>query len=194
MNWWHEKEKGGGALGALGSHIIDSLQYLTGSKITSVNGTLKTFFQQRTDENKQVHQVTSDDFVQAQLEFDGGFIGALQTSVITPEDAVHNFSVSGDKGTLAINYGTLTYFKNTEDGSRGGKREIILEEDLSMEAPLNDIWGLGSYEIGLALRKFIEEGDNSGISIAATIEDGVYTQKVMAAIESSSKLKKWCKV
>jgi len=31
-NWWYESSKGGGVLGAIGSHVVDSLQYLTNKK------------------------------------------------------------------------------------------------------------------------------------------------------------------
>ena len=36
-------QKGGGILGAIGSHLIDSVTFITGQRITRVNAVLKTF-------------------------------------------------------------------------------------------------------------------------------------------------------
>src|SRR5689334_15419468 len=114
--WWSESSKGGGCLFALGSHIIDSLQWLTGKKINAVSATLQTSIQNREDENKVLHPVTSDDYCSAQFEFEvrlyghhvvegsskGGFVGQMQCSVVTMEERAHVFTVSGLSGTLTI--------------------------------------------------------------------------------------------
>ena len=48
MSWRLSKEHAGtGALGDLGSHLIDVTQYLTGETIESVGGTLQTVVAQR---------------------------------------------------------------------------------------------------------------------------------------------------
>ena len=35
-NWWSDETQGGGALGAIGSHVIDSFRWFLGAEISSV--------------------------------------------------------------------------------------------------------------------------------------------------------------
>src|SRR5438128_546471 len=45
-NWWSERSKGGGLLGAVGSHLIDGLRVWRG-EITAVSARLDTFVRER---------------------------------------------------------------------------------------------------------------------------------------------------
>ena len=48
LTWRLQKEAAGsGALGDLGAHIIDAVQFVTGQALTAVSGTLKTFVNER---------------------------------------------------------------------------------------------------------------------------------------------------
>eukprot|EP01122_Echinamoeba_exundans_P014117 TRINITY_DN6335_c0_g1_i3.p1 TRINITY_DN6335_c0_g1~~TRINITY_DN6335_c0_g1_i3.p1 ORF type:complete len:162 (+),score=4.10 TRINITY_DN6335_c0_g1_i3:374-859(+) len=38
--WWQDKLSGGGMLGAVGSHYVDLISFITGSRISSVSGML----------------------------------------------------------------------------------------------------------------------------------------------------------
>ena len=42
-SWWCDESSGGGALGALGSHMIDALFYLTKLRARSVMGVTRTY-------------------------------------------------------------------------------------------------------------------------------------------------------
>src|SRR3954451_10171429 len=64
-NWWSDAEKGGGILGAVGSHFVDALRFL-GIEIDAVQATLRTIIDERPFENG-TRRVTSDDFADVSL-------------------------------------------------------------------------------------------------------------------------------
>ena len=82
--WWHDKSSGGGVLGAIGSHLLDSLTYLTGRRVTSVSGTLQTNVKQQLDpaNDSKFIPVTSDDFCSVQLKFNDNSVGNILCSVV----------------------------------------------------------------------------------------------------------------
>ena len=48
LTWRMDKEKAGsGALGDIGAHIIDAIEFVTGQRLTGVSGRLETFVKQR---------------------------------------------------------------------------------------------------------------------------------------------------
>ena len=109
--WWSDKTKGGGCLGAIGSHIIDSLQYLSGKKITAVSGKLDVKFKFREVEGSnpvEMKEVTADDHTTSLFEFNNGeFTGLMECSVVTTNTKIHRFVVNGTTGSLTIDHGTL---------------------------------------------------------------------------------------
>src|SRR6266478_8392627 len=60
-NWWSDIKQGGGALGAIGSHVIDSWRWLLGAEVSEVLGNLATHIRERKDESGTLRQVTTDD-------------------------------------------------------------------------------------------------------------------------------------
>ena len=68
--WWSDKTHGGGALGAIGSHIIDSFNWFLGTEISEVFCQLQSHIKQRKDENTgEMREVTSDDEANLILRF-----------------------------------------------------------------------------------------------------------------------------
>src|SRR5258707_7722333 len=50
-NWWSDAKQGGGALGAIGSHVIDSFRWLLGAEVREVMGSLAAHIRERKDES-----------------------------------------------------------------------------------------------------------------------------------------------
>jgi len=147
---------------------------------------LRTNIPQRQDQNDVYQQVTADDYCSAFLHFEDDFVGTMQVSVTTVESNVYRLSVSGSKGTLTINDNKLTIFKATDEGSRGGTREFLLEDSFEKEPAFSDIWGLGTVEIAKAIKEKMMNKDSTALNIAATFTDGLYTQRIIEAIRKSS--------
>jgi len=67
-SWWSDAEKGGGALKAIGSHLIDLNRYLVG-EIHEVSCNLATALPFRPDESGNPCPVTSDDSFAMMMKF-----------------------------------------------------------------------------------------------------------------------------
>lgn len=65
--WWADASRGGGALRALGSHVIDLLRFLTLGEVTEVNATLQSTCVDLPDEHGSPVKVTADDYCSAHL-------------------------------------------------------------------------------------------------------------------------------
>ena len=97
MTWRLRKETAGsGALGDIGSHAIDQIQYVTGQQVTAVRGRLATMVPERPGPDGP-EPVTVDDAAWATLELDGGAIASVEASRMA----------TGAKNELALEvYGT----------------------------------------------------------------------------------------
>src|SRR5918995_3972856 len=48
-DWWSDKAMGGGALGAIGSHVVDSFHWMLSAEVSKALGMLSTHIKQRPD-------------------------------------------------------------------------------------------------------------------------------------------------
>src|SRR5919202_3027380 len=61
-DWWSDERSGGGVLGAIGSHAVDAIQWLTNSRASEVFCRLATHVAERGGEGAgAARRVTSDD-------------------------------------------------------------------------------------------------------------------------------------
>jgi len=195
-NWWFSKEHGGGALGAVGSHLIDALCYITNQKVESVCGVLGTFVKERKDPSSSgMIAVTADDYSTAQLKMTGGIMGTLQAIVVKAGPAVHKISFSGPKGTLCIDGPKLTFIA-ASSSSTDIQSEVLQDDDtlLDKSGPLKDIWALGTLLIGKALKSAIVDGNKDALKNSASLEDALHIQKVIDAIHESNASGKWVNI
>src|SRR5256886_12140939 len=79
-NWWFDVSRGGGILGAVGSHLIDLCRFWTGTEIIYVAGLVATFVKQRTDVTGTVRPVTADDFASCVLQMGSGSVATITLS------------------------------------------------------------------------------------------------------------------
>ena len=96
-----KSESGAGALGDLGSHIVDLGRFLCG-EIKSVMATATTFIKERYDEaTGEKGIVDVDDAIASVVEFDNGAIGTIEASRFCPGRKNYNcIEINGDKGSI----------------------------------------------------------------------------------------------
>src|SRR4026208_713938 len=69
-DWWSDEAMGGGALGAIGSHVVDSYHWMLSTEVTQVLGMLMTHIKQRPDKNNGgLRPVTTDDEAKLLFQF-----------------------------------------------------------------------------------------------------------------------------
>ena len=104
MIWRTDKKRAGsGAMGDLGSHIIDLARFLMG-EVRSVSGMTKTFISERPLPDGKMAKVDVDDAFVASVEFANGGIGTLECSRFAAGHKNYNcFEINGEKGSIRFN-------------------------------------------------------------------------------------------
>ncbi len=178
--WWSERSKGGGMLGALGSHLVDSLGWILGRPVVAVAGHERPGFAERTDSAGWLHPVTADDYAALLLRFEGGVLASVQLSALVAGPPVFRLSVTGADGTLVWQDGRLT-----------GWRQGLPSEDLAFDPPTalppsvpDRVFPRGTMYLAGALKQRLEDGNPKALAVAATFEDGLATQRVLDAARS----------
>ena len=211
MSWRLDKEQAGsGALGDIGAHIVDLTQHVTGDRIESVTGAMRTFVDRRplsgsaallgSSSGANGHgygTVTVDDATSFLARFAGGAMGVFEaTRFATGRKNALRLEVNGSEGSLAFDFeemNVLHFHDATEDDRNAGFRRILVTEP---SHPWVSGWwppghGLG-YEHGFThqvvdLVRAVAAGEQPRPSFA----DGLDVQAVLAAVERSAETGSW---
>lgn len=188
-NWWSDKEQGGGALGAITSHIIDSFRWFLSAEISSVFCQLQTHVKERRDENlNKMREVTSDDESSLIVRFTGGDLvkdatGIISVSMVEYPNYHNLIEFFGTKGALRVGYkGEIFLAKQNESD--------YTEIETEIGAALSDIFDSGFPSGFTAFAPKIIEAIKTGkteIEHAATFVDGLKVQEVLDAARQSDK-------
>ena len=188
MTWRFSREQSGsGALGDLGTHIIDLARHLVG-EIATVGGITHTFVP-----NRAGHAVDVDDAFQATVEFENGSTGTLEASRLCVGRANHlALEINGSKGSIAFNLERLNELQVALTGSRhGGFQTILVTEP---DHPFMEYWWPPGHIIGWEhtfvheLHHLLEAIRNDGPirPYGADLEDGYRADEVCDAIVRSA--------
>ena len=188
-NWWSDKEAGGGALGAIGSHIIDSFNWFLGTEISQVYCQLQTHIKQRPDSNNRLRAVTTDDEALLTLRFAESAVTEDATGIIsismTEQPSYQNrLEFFGTKGAIRIEHRGEIFIAKS-----GEKEWTKIDSDLGKAvANVPDTgFSRGFMSFAPQIIEAILNGTTE-IEHASTFADGVKVQKVLdAAHESNEK-------
>ena len=175
-NWWSDASQGGGVWGAVGSHFIDALRYL-GSEIEAVQAVLGTMIRERSGK-----AVTADDFAAVHVRLSGGALAAMTFNAAAsgPEEPCV-LTIHGEDAAFRLVGEELLFAK------RGKPFERIAGNDTAKRPgnSLGGAFGTGTYHLGVALRRALDDGDRSALTPAATFADGLVQQRVLDAARRS---------
>ena len=174
--WWSDASRGGGMLGAVGSHLIDLCRFWAGSEIAHVAGLVETFVQERKDETGAVRPVTADDFTSCVLQTANGAVATITLSAVAHHGPGHHGQMTGSNGTLV-----LSGEKKLELGKSGGPLEdISAPDDLSDKMKPDNMWARSHVRL---LREMVRViGGGTLQSEPATFRDGWQVQRVLDAV------------
>lgn len=186
-NWWSDEKAGGGALGAIGSHVIDSFLWFLDAKISSVFCQLQTHIKQRKDtETGEMREVTTDDESTLILRFADGDLtkdttGIVSVSMIEYPKYENSIEFFGDAGAMRIGYkGEILAAKAGEDDWR----EIETDFDAPVKGVADTGFSRGFMGFAPKIIKAIRDGQTE-IEYAATFEAGLHVQEVLDAARRS---------
>ncbi|MFE2187308.1 Gfo/Idh/MocA family protein [Streptomyces sp. NPDC059455] len=196
FSWRLERKRAGaGALGDIGSHIIDLSQYLLDDTIDGVSAQTATFVQDRplTDSPGRTGRVTVDDAAVFTARFTGGTLATYEaTRYATGRKNALRIEVNGSLGSLAFDFESmneLSFHDAAQDpGNTAGFRRILATEP---GHPYLEGWwppghGLG-YEHAFTHQALdLLTAISDGTDPAPGFEEGLRVQRVIAAVEASA--------
>jgi predicted dehydrogenase len=189
--WWADASKGGGMLGAIGSHLIDLSRWLAG-RIESLTGQTQIAHYTRRDSTGQPHPVTADDHADILLHFGNGVCGRIVVSGITPgATSGMEIVVTGEKGALRIN--SLDQLEARGNADSNGVWEAIAPATPAVdlgEVATRGTMSVGSYYLAQAIATALPLGETS-LPEAASFYDGLVVQRALDAIYSTRKSLTW---
>lgn len=181
-NWWSDIKQGGGALGAIGSHVIDGWRWLLSAEVSEVIGNLATHIRERKDEKGTVRQVTTDDEANLLVKFEDGELtegatGNASMSLVEPGQPEHRLELFGSLGALRIEEGGELWQSKTGEGEW---RRVEADRGELAEGMSEGGWARGFTTFSKRIVAALREGDTT-VAGAATFADGYRTQLVLDA-------------
>lgn len=99
FGWLFERSKGGGFIGAWGSHAVDTLRLMFG-EVTSARSEPKTAITERPDHDSVMHPCDAEDGFSAWLTFDDGVTVAIDATFAAAASLAPRIVVTGSEGVL----------------------------------------------------------------------------------------------
>lgn len=200
--WRLQSDKAGsGALGDIGSHIIDLARFLVG-EFREVCATMETFVKQRplSSSARKRGRVTVDDAVTMIGRFRNGALASLEATRFAPgrKNSI-TLEINGSAGSLFFDLeemNRLKFFSARDPRDRQGFRDILVTES---SHPYMDKWWPPGHIIGYehtfihTIADFVK-AVVAGKSAHPTFEDGLRNQGVLDAVARSAKMGKWARV
>lgn len=187
-DWWSDMARGGGLLGAIGSQAVDALRFLLGREPQEVLGVLATHISTRADaQTGEPRLVTSDDEVQALLNFGWGLTAAVSLSAVEPGKPLHVVEVFGSRGGLRVE--GLDLLRAEVGGRKWEPVELPAPERLPAGMADSE-WAHGFLLYARAITESLRAGAQF-VPGAATFQDGWRNQSVLDAIRRSHSEHRW---
>ena len=190
-NWWSDIARGGGMLGALGSHLIDLARWMIG-RIEALTAQLQTGHLYRTDPPSSFQrQVTADDHADLLLRFGNGALGAITVSGITPGGYGMSILVVGTDGALKLDSQDQLF--GMKGVYPGGEWEPIRPKTnlpAVVGLPNQGAFAVGSYYLAQTLALSLPMGETL-LADAASFYDGLVVQRALDAARSAHQTGAW---
>lgn len=192
-DWWSDERMGGGTLGAIGSHAVDSFRWLLDAEVSEVSALLSTHVAERPDKGSNaMRRVTSDDDAKLMLRFVDSELGANVTgtaslSVVESGKYENRFEVYGSTGALMVaESGELWH----SPAGSGAWRPVQVDQDPIAPGMRDGSWSRGFTAFSCKIVEALRNGSTQ-VEGAATFADGYRVQLVLDAARASNKSGCW---
>jgi predicted dehydrogenase len=195
-DWWSDEKMGGGTLGAIGSHVIDSFRWMLKTEISAVSCMLNTHIGERPDKTTgAMRRVTSDDESKLHFRFADSKIsknatGAASISVVESGSHENRLEIYGNSGALMVEEtGELWH----SPAGSGTWRPVQVHQDPMAPGMRPASWSRGFTNFACDIVEALREGKKT-VEGAATFEDGYRVQLVLDAARASNASGCWATV
>ena len=194
-NWWSDEKQGGGALGAIGSHVVDGFRWFLGTEVSEVTANLATHIRERKDHEGRARTVTTDDETNlllrfADSEFTEGATGMASMSLVEAGKPEHRLEIFGSSGALMIEENGDLWQSNVGEGQW---RRVEVGRGELAPGMRDSGWGRGFTIFSRKIVDALRAGETT-VEGAATFEDGYRTQVVLDAARRSFENRCWEKL
>lgn len=179
LTWWSDASRGGGVLGAYGSHIADSLRLMVGEP-RRVLCDLVTFVRERAGGT-----VSSDDGCTLVVEFESGARAAVQMTTAAGVNEAR-FSIFGTDGQLIL---SDIYGNELQGGKRSARTSGPIEIPEEYRLPREDHPLRAPFRV--LLTKMVHAIDNRLPSPSPNFDDAVASQVILDAARLSARQGLW---
>jgi predicted dehydrogenase len=192
-DWWSDAKMGGGTLGAIGSHVIDSFRWMLGTEVTRALGMLTTHIKERRDKSSGgTRPVTTDDEAKLLFQFaDGphtdGATGAAALSVVESGKYENRVEIYGTKGALMVEETGELWLSPAGSGTW---RPVQVDQDHMAQGMRESSWSRGFTAFACRIVEAMRSGRKT-VDGAASFEDGYRVQVVLDAIRESNERGCW---
>lgn len=177
-SWWNEAAQFGGVLGAVGSHFVDAIRFVTGEEVEAVQAMLTTVIRERSQ-----RPATADDLALVHLRLKSGVPATLTLSAVAgAQDEPSTVTIHGERGAFRLVGEELLWAARGEPYARIAGGEVAARPGNTS----GGAFGTGTFLLGQALVRALGEGDRSALSPAATFADALAQQRVLDAARASS--------
>jgi predicted dehydrogenase len=185
-NWWSDKTQGGGALGAIGSHVVDGFRWLLATEVDAVTCNLATHIHERKNHDGKSRPVTSDDEANLLLRFKDSEMtddatANVSMSMVEAGKPEHRLEVFGERGALRVEGDGELWRAKVGDGD--WKKVEVDRGELAPGMNENG-WARGFTVFSKKIIEALSAGSRT-VEGPATFEDGYRTQLVLDALRRS---------
>lgn len=195
-DWWSDVKMGGGTLGAIGSHAIDSFRWILDTEVVSVCGLLSTHITHRPDKSSgATREVTTDDEAKLMLRLADSALtkkatGSVSLSVVESGNYENRLEVYGSTGALMVEEnGDVSH---SPSGS-GVWKPVAVEPSPIAPGMREGSWSSGFTAFAAEIVEALQAGRTT-VEGAATFEDGYRIQLVLDAARESNQRSCWVPV
>jgi len=203
LSWRLQKERAGsGALGDIGAHIIDLVQFITGEQLTGVSALTETFVRQRPvgdvadglrasgAGSAEMGDVTVDDAAVFLSRLTGGALATFEaTRFATGRKNAIRLEINGSEGSLAFDFEDMNVLQvHSGSGPEAGFTRVVVTEP---EHPYVAGWWPAGHMLGYE-HGFTHQAVDfltdvaQGRSPHPSFRDGLGVQRVLEAVERSA--------
>ncbi|VEP11980.1 putative enzyme [Hyella patelloides LEGE 07179] len=194
-NWYARKDRGGGALGAVGSHAFDYISWLFGD-VKSLSAHLACAIPERRDpqDGGKLKPVDADDTCLVTMELADGTPCQLNISSVTYNGRGHWVEVYGEKGTLVLGSDNLKDYVHGFKLLAAPAGEYLKEVEIPQRLDFPQTFPDGRLAPFVRTVDLFVESIDRGKSLTPSLKEGVYSQLLMDLTHQSHNSRSWVDV
>ncbi len=194
-NWYSRKDKGGGALGAVGSHAFDYIHWLF-APVKRLCAHFSCAIPERRDPTSGgvLKAVDADDTCLLMLELADGTPCQLSISSVTHAGRGHWLEVYGDKGTLVLGSDNLKDYIHGFRLLAAPAGKPLTEVEIPKRLAFPQVFSDGRLAPFIRVLDRWLESIDQGKSLIPSLREGVYSQLLMDLSQRSNQHHCWVDV